>query len=165
MSDGNQFNQNDYFRNLFTGTVKPKRYRRPASVPVFNRNIVIAQEGDLFTKVRCWVYEPTIEWPDTSILLQLKNGAGSCFCRLSLDDISILVEALTQWKSELLQLLPSLLNKKASIQSLLDKYQQTMEFLQAQGEIPQQDEEDEMSENSSQRRRDSRGRYLPDVRD
>lgn len=113
---------NNFASNLFQGVVKPVR-RKSQATPVFDRYLVIGQSGDLFTKARCWVYEPTIEYPEFSIFLQLKNGSGSAFTKLNLADISEFSQAMSSWVEELQAILPALQQKQAQVNAYLDQYE------------------------------------------
>ena len=64
------------------GEVKPKKFYR-SKPPFWEKWCFIAQEGDFFAKMRLYVHEPTLEFPQTGMFLALSNSTGHVFIRIS----------------------------------------------------------------------------------
>lgn len=144
------------FLPFFTGKMKPIK-RRNSAVPVLNKSIIVGEHGDLFTRVRCWIYSPTLEYPEISIFLQLKNASGSCFCKLEPQDIQNLSETLSQWCQDIQAVMPGLEIKKAEVNAYIDQYNQFSEM--AQSMINQNESDSSPDEDDSEQSRDIRGRF------
>ncbi len=79
-----------------TYTVRPKQYKKSAP-PIFQKSMIMGQEGEKFTRVKVYVRAPTMQFPTVGIFIQLSNAAGSAYARL--DNVSEL-SALAAWLNE-----------------------------------------------------------------
>ncbi len=107
---------------IYTGRVKPFLPRKKG-IPVINENIMVGVDGKLFTRIKLWVYEPTLQFPSSAINFGVSNGAGSAFSQVTIADISALQSALADWEAKLLAIKPSLEAKELQVAQQLEMYQ------------------------------------------
>lgn len=151
-----------YLTSLFSGTMKPIK-RKMSATPAFNQSVIIGKDGDLFSRARVWVYEPTVEYPEISVMFQLKNASGSCFTKLTIDDLQELQSKLADWIAGIQAVYPGLTTKLAQVNGYIDQYNQYIEVAnqfraaQENGQPPILDEEQDNDEDSTNYSR-SRGK-------
>lgn len=132
-------NPSQFLQNMFKGTVKPIK-RRMAAQPAFNQSVIIGKDGDLFSRARVWVYEPSYQYPEISIMFQLKNASGSCFTKLTLNDLQELQGKLNDWITGIQTLLPGLETKLASVNAYIDQYNQYADLVNQMRESNEKEE-------------------------
>lgn len=154
---------NNISRQFFTGTLRPQRRFRQ-STPVLDRTLVIGEKGKLFSRVRLWIYEPTIDYPKYSIFLQIKNASGSAYSDIELSDLQNLLLNIQQWIAEVQAIQPALDVKQQQAQAYrdnYDRYQQLAEQFNANQQFTPDSTPDTYDPGEySQRPRDGKGRFV-----
>lgn len=65
--------QNEFFKNLFSGQVKPVTIPKFKSPPVYQKRIKIHESDRYFTSIKIWVHSPRFEYPKSTIFLGLQK--------------------------------------------------------------------------------------------
>jgi hypothetical protein len=73
------------FSNLFSGQMMPMRRPIQRNKPAWQEKTTV-ETNDKFTMVKVYVHFPTLQFPNTSIFMQVTNVKGSCFCRFDSPD-------------------------------------------------------------------------------
>lgn len=104
----------------FSGQLAP-HFARRRSHPVIERKLPIGTEGNLFTLIKVWVYEPTVQFPTVSIFFSANNGRGSCFTRLTSAELRALAIWLQTTADEIDKVIPQLEARQAIIENKLEE--------------------------------------------
>lgn len=132
----NQQQLAQYANNFFRGTVQPvKRFQ--SSPPLYQKSIIVGQEGRLFSKLRAWVHKPTLNFPSAGYFVSLKNSNGYCYSKITVDDIKMLLSFFGNLIQEIERLQPEILSQVEQINKTLQYHQQiqAMQQLQANNQI------------------------------
>ncbi len=103
---GDQLKQ---FSQLFQGIVKPKTFVRK-SQPVLFKHMTIGdpQNDKHFSRLKVWVHKPSLEYPSVGIFFGLSNGAGSAYAKVNAEDLTSVIQNLTQWVQDIAKIYPEL---------------------------------------------------------
>lgn len=95
----------------FTGTVVPQRKRKTIGQKAYEKSFICTTTGKWQSSCRIFIPEPNIEYPQISIFLSFENAKGSCFIRMSLDQLKATIDELSHSISDIDARLPQLQSK------------------------------------------------------
>jgi len=131
----NSNNMPQMLKAMLTGSAVPRR----TTAPAYSFQKPIGTNGRFYTKFALRVLPPNFKYPNASLTLQLSNGAGSCFCRIELEE---LIELLNAVQSEVPKLQQVWESQKLAERSLIEQMA-TIEQMQRALHLTQDSDEDQ----------------------
>ncbi len=130
MSEDNGLNQ---ISQLFQGFVKPKKLYRKTT-PVYFKHTTIGdpQNDRTFARLKIWVHKPTLEYPQAGIFIGLTNGAGSCYTRVSPEDLTNIIQSLTQWVQDIVKITPDMDEQQKAAEKAIATFDMLKQFQHSQ---------------------------------
>lgn len=103
-------------------SIEPVRIK-PKKKPAYIEQIFIGQKEKYYGRLQIYVHEPTLEFPDPTIILQLGSSKSSSFTRISIEDVDNLLTFLKSVKKDLLSVLPELETRASQARDTLDQFE------------------------------------------
>lgn len=115
---------------MMTGNFYPVQRPRRRTTPALERKKVFTT-GRNFTELKVYVHTPTLQYPESSIFLQLANVKGSCFMRFeNPSELRDLQEFLSEVSQEVDACVTNLEPIKQQVISQLNQFSESMKNLE-----------------------------------
>jgi len=121
-----------FLMNQFQGNVRPVRPKRADHPPVWEKQCTIGEKaldyGKVYTAIRVYVREPTLEWPEAGLFFSANNGKGYTYSKVTVEDLAKLITMLQEALAEA----PGILGDQSKLSDMIKAQQAQIDLIKAQ---------------------------------